>query len=328
MSLSLRQKQSLYHSLAQLIRSGVPFPKALDKLAGTTRGGARRLMDSARKALANGRTVGEAFAAQRSEVTPLEASVLTAVEKSGQLDHGLRELSDYFGALAKARETIIKRLTYPVFLLHFGILVLGAPTLVLKSSAEFFREVGGTFVFIYAIVAIVAMLTPVLRDLGAGSAFMDRLVNAIPLLGRVRRSFALSRFCTVYGLQLDAGVNIIDSLIAAGAASRSGSIRAAVDAAVPEVRTGSQVGPLLAASDAFPMEIMQTIIVGEETGKLVEELKRLATELREEALAKLETLADWLPKLLYVGIVLFLGWKILGIIQGSIAPMYKNALGE
>ena len=100
MSLSLRQKQSFYHSLAQLIRSGVPFPKALDKLAGTTRGSARRLLDSTRQALASGRTVGEAFAAQRSEITPLEASVLTAVEKSGQLDHGLRELSDYFGALA------------------------------------------------------------------------------------------------------------------------------------------------------------------------------------------------------------------------------------
>ena len=328
MSLSLRQKQSLYHSLAQLIRSGVPFPKALDKLAGTTRGSARRLLDSTRKALASGRTVGEAFTAQRSDITPLEASVLNAVERSGQLDHGLRELSDYFAALAHARETIIKRLTYPVFLLHYGILVLGAPTLVLKSSAEFFRDVGGTFVFIYAAVAIVAMITPVLRDLGAGSGFVDRLVNALPLLGRVRRSFALSRFCTVYGLQLDAGVNIIDALISAGESSRSGSIRAAVAAAVPQVRAGAQVGPLLAAGGAFPMEIMQTIIVGEETGKLVEELKRNAAELRQEALAKLEVLADWLPKLLYIVIVLFLAWKILGIIQGSIAPMYKNALEQ
>ena len=326
MSLSLREKQSFYHSLAQLVRSGVPFPKALDKLAGTTRGSARQLLDATRQALADGRTVGEAFATQRSGITPLEASVISAVEKSGQLDHGLRELSDYFAALAQARETIIKRLTYPVFLLHFGILVLSVPTFVLKSSAEFFRDVGGTFVFIYAAVAIVAMTTPVLRDLGAGSGFVDRLVNAIPLLGRVRSSFALSRFCTVYGLQLDAGVNIIDALISAGESSRSGSIRAAVAAAVPEVRAGSQVGPLLAASGAFPMEILQTIIVGEETGKLVEELQRIAKDLREEALAKLETLADWLPKLLYVGIVLFLGWKILGVIQGTISPMYKNAL--
>ncbi len=328
MSLSLRQKQSFYHSLAQLIRNGVPFPKALEKLASTTRGDARRLVDAARKSLANGRTVGEAFAAQRSTVTPLESSVLSAVEKSGQLDRGLSELSKYFGALAQARATIIKRLTYPIFLLHFGILVLAAPTFVLKSAHEFFRQVGSTFIFIYAAVAIVAMLTPLLRDLGAGSGFVDRFVNAIPLIGKVRRAFALSRFCTVYGLQLDAGVNVIDALIAAGRSSRSGSIRAAVDAAVPQVRGGAQVGPLLATSGAFPEEMMQAIIVGEETGKLDEELSRLAAESRQEALDRLETLADWLPKLLYIAIVVYMGWRILGVIQTTIAPMYKSALGE
>ena len=328
MSLSLREKQGLYHSLAQLIRTGIPFPAALDKLAGTTRGSARQLVESVRRALAKGRTVGEAFTAQHPAVTPLESSVLSAVEKSGQLDHGLRELSDYFGALAQARATVIKRLTYPVFLLHFGILVLGAPALVLKGGPAFIHEVGGAFVFIYAAAAIVAMLTHVLRDAGASSPSMDRLLRAIPLVGKVRRSFALSRFCTVYGLQLDAGVNIIDALIAAGRASRSGTVKSAVDAAVPDVRGGAQVGPLLAVSGAFPAEVMQSLIVGEETGRLDEELKRMAVELRHEALGTLETLADWLPKLLYTGIVLYLAWKIVGVIQHDIAPMYRNALGE
>ncbi len=328
MSLSLREKQSLYHSLAQLIRTGIPFPAALDKLAATTRGGSRRLVDAARLALANGRTVGEAFAAQRPAVTPLEASVLTAVEKSGQLDHGLRELSEYFGSLAQARALVIRRIQYPVFLLHFGIIVLAAPTLVLKSSREFFREVGTTFIFIYAAAAIVAMVVPVLRDAGATSAAVDRLLRCVPLLGKVRRSFALSRFCTVYGLQLNAGVNIIDALIAAGRASRSGLVSAAVDSAVPEVRGGAQVGPLLAASGAFPTEFMQSLIVGEETGRLDEELRRMAADLRQEALGTLETLADWLPKFFYVGIVLYLAWKILVLIQTGIAPMYRDALGE
>lgn len=328
MSLSLREKQSFYHSLAQLVRTGIPFPSALDKLAGTTRGSARRLLDAARKSLANGRTVGEAFSAQHPAITPLEASVITAVEKSGQLDRGLRELSDYFGALAHARAMVIKRLTYPVFLLHFGILILGAPALVLKGFTAFVREIGPPFVLLYAAFAIIAMLAVLLRDAGAHSAIMDSLLRAIPLFGKVRRSFALSRFCTVYGLQLDAGVNVIDALIAAALASRSGCLRSAADSIVPDVRAGAQVGPLLAASGAFPSDIMQSIIVGEETGRLDEELKRIATDMREKALGTLETLAEWIPKLLYVGIVLYLAWKILGVFQKDIAPMYREALGE
>src|SRR5580698_3866076 len=46
-SLTLREKQSLYHSLAQLVRTGIPFPKALDKLVATTRGDQRKLIDAA-----------------------------------------------------------------------------------------------------------------------------------------------------------------------------------------------------------------------------------------------------------------------------------------
>ncbi|MEI9893038.1 MAG: type II secretion system F family protein [Chthoniobacter sp.] len=138
MSLTLRQKQSLYHSLGQLVRSGIPFPKALDKLLATTRGGARRLIEAARKSLANGHTVGEAFAAQPSIVSQLEVAVVSAVEKSGQLERGLTELSQYFGALNQARQSILKRCAYPVFLLHFGILVLNAPTVVTKTSSTTF----------------------------------------------------------------------------------------------------------------------------------------------------------------------------------------------
>ena len=174
MSLSLREKQSLYHSLAQLIRTGIPFPSALDKLAGTTRGDARRLVNGARGALAKGRTVGEAFAAQRPAVTPLEASVLTAVEKSGQLDHGLRELSEYFGSLAQARATVIKRLAYPLFLLHFGVIILAVPKLFTAGAQAFFAQTLGTLIFVWACIVIVAMGAPLLSNAAASSAGLDQ----------------------------------------------------------------------------------------------------------------------------------------------------------
>src|SRR3569833_270869 len=53
-SLSLREKQRLYHSLAQLVRQGIPFPAALNKLAPGARGDTRRLIEAARKSLASG----------------------------------------------------------------------------------------------------------------------------------------------------------------------------------------------------------------------------------------------------------------------------------
>jgi general secretion pathway protein F len=324
-SLSLREKQGLYHSLGQLVRSGVPFPTALGKLVSTTRGDARRLIEAARTSLAAGHTVGEAFAAQPSIVTPLESAVVTAVEKSGQLERGFSELSQYFGALNLARQRIIRRLLYPVFLLHFGILVLNAPTIFLKNAQHFWHDVGTALLFFYGALLIVALATPLLRDVGAASAVVDRLLNAFPVLGNIRRSFALSRFCTVYGLQLDAGINVIDSVLRAGQSSRSGLVSSAVHSAVPEIRSGSAVGPLLAASGAFPSDLTQALIVGEETGSLDDELRRLSIEFRDKALSGLETFAEWLPRLIYIGVLFFLAWKIIGWAQWYYGQIEKLA---
>jgi type IV pilus assembly protein PilC len=316
MSLSLREKQRLYHSLAQLIRSGIPFPSAVEKLANTSRGATSHLLRKLRGRVSEGKTVGEAFACEHPAVTVLETAVVTAVERSGRLEHGLQELANYFGGLAQARAVILKRCAYPFFLLHFGVFALAVPTLVFQGIRPFVMQTFGVLLGFYAVVAVIAFLVPMLGNIAATSVSVDRLLRTVPLIGKIRRSFALSRFCTVYEIQLDAGVNIIDSLLTAGQASRSGLVLSAVDFAVPELRSGAQVGPLLAASGAFPAEVIQSFIVGEETGGLDKELRRLSEELRNEAIGTLETFSEWVPKLIYVGIVLYFAYFIVQFYLG------------
>lgn len=324
MSLSLREKQRLYHSLAQLVRQGIPFPAALNKLAPSTRGDARRLVEKARKSLASGHTVGEAFAALPSIVTPLESAVVSAVEKSGQLDRGLRDLSDYFGALDTARRKMLISAAYPIFLLHFCILAGHITALFPNGSlGAYLRQVGTSLLFIYSVVAIIAFGVSLLREAASASAGLDRLLITFPVLGQIRRSFALSRFCTVYGLQLDAGINVIDSVLMAGRSSLSGLVRSAVESAVPEIRGGSQVGPLLAASGAFPDDLTQALIVGEETGALDDELRRMGLEFRDQALTALAVFTEWAPRLLYIGTLIYGGWQVVSFFQGYYAQIGK-----
>lgn len=324
MSLSLREKQRLYYSLAQLVRQGIPFPAALSKLAPGARGETRRLIEAARKSLAAGHTVGEAFAALPSIVTPLESAVVSAVEKSGQLDRGLRDLSDYFGALDGARRKLLTSAAYPIFLLHFSILA-GNITALFPSGTlgAYLRQVGTSLLFIYAISAIVFFAISLLHEAATASAGLDRLLITFPVLGQIRRSFALSRFCTVYGLQLDAGINVIDSVLTAGRSSLSGLVRSAVNSAVPEIRGGSQVGPLLAASGAFPSDLTQALIVGEETGALDDELRRMGLEFRDQALRSLAIFTEWAPRLFYIGVLLYGAWQVVSFFQGYYAQLGK-----
>jgi type II secretory pathway component PulF len=309
--LSFREKQNLYHSLGQLLRSGVTFPSALATLSRTSRGSLRKLLTQLDGAITGGLTVGEAFAAQRPAVSELEAGIVAAVEHAGRLDRGLTQLAEYFGALDAARSGVIRKIAYPVFVLHFGILVLGLPTLLTTGLGVYARETGFIFAVIYGVAIVIGLAVPVLRDFGATSAAMDSLLRLIPLVGAIRRDFAVARFCATYEMQLDASVNAMDGLAAAARASRSALIATAVKRALPEIRGGAQVGPLLAVSDAFPEAVMRSFSVGEQTGRLGEELGRMANEHQAAAITKLDLLAEWLPKLIYIAVCGYLGYRIV-----------------
>jgi type II secretory pathway component PulF len=323
-SLSLREKQSLYHSLGQLLRSGVPLAGALKSLAQTSSGGQRRLIRRLNEAINAGKTMGEAIAAQRPEVSDLEIGVITACEKSGRLEAGMTQLAGYHGAFATARDAILKKCAYPVFVLHFGIFLFPLKTLIVGGGvAAYLRETFGVLALIYAVVLVVFLLLPLLRDAGSKSAVFDSLIRMIPMIGKIRRAFATSRFCATYGMQLGAGINVIDALQAAQRASLSGLITAAIRRAIPEVRNGAQVGPLLAVSGAFPPPMTRALIVGEQTGELDEELTRMTAEYQEEALARLDTAAEWVPRLLYVGILIYVGYSVVRMYQGYLVDLGK-----
>ena len=53
------------------------------------------------------------------------------------------------------------------------------------------------------------------------------------------------------------------------------------------------------------------MIASEATGELDAELKRLAAEYQAEGLARIETLAEWLPRLFYIAILVFIGYGIV-----------------
>jgi type IV pilus assembly protein PilC len=316
MSLSLREKESFYRSLGQLLRSGSTFQKALESLSRSMRGSRRRFVSALRKK-AEKLSVAETFATQHSTVSEMELGTLAAAERTGKLEHGCTQLAEHFRSLAVAREAMLRKSAYPIFVLHFAILVFALPKALSGGGIDgYLRQTLGAFAVIYAAGLGLFLLFPVLRDLGATSAVLDGLLRALPLFGKVRRAFAVARFCGTYQMQLDAGVNVMDSLVASGRASRSGLIRSTVRRAVPEVRGGAQAGPLLAASGAFPEDVGHSICTGEETGSLDEELQRLAGEYQKEGLTRLDTLAEWVPRMLMIGIFAYVGYGIVSFYMG------------
>ena len=323
MSLSHRAKQRFFDSLSRLVHAGTTLPAALDKLTGAADGALRPVMKKMRRAFADGQTASEAFASQHRALGVMETSVIGAAERTGRLEHVLRQLAEYHEALAQARETMRAKLLYPIFIFHFGILVLSAPQLVSQGLDAYLRATLGVFLAVYAVIFVLVIFGRSLAKSAAHSAATDALLGAIPLIGRVRRGFALGRFCLTYELHLAAGVNVIEALLTAGEASQSGRVRAAVQRAVPAIREGAQVGETFAEDGALPDELVEALVVGEETGQLDQTLPRLAAMFQGEALAALTALAEWVPRCIYLAVVGYMAFAIIRTYTGLLNTYEK-----
>lgn len=323
--LRFQQKQLLYYELAQLLRSGVAFPKAIRTLLPGTRGALRLFLTRLVEANDRGATIPDAFAAQEPTISRMEMGMIQASARGGRLEKGCRYLSEHFRVLGEMRSNVVRKSAYPMFLLHFGVFALGLPTLMAGGLPAYLPRTVGFLLVLYAAVAGVWLVARSLVTLAASNTVADSLLMALPVMGKLRRAFCVGRFTATYEMQLDSGVNVIDSLQGAAEASRSARVTAAVAKALPEVRQGAQVGPLLEAASVFPAELLRAFRLGEETGALHEELQRISADLQTETVRRLDLLSEWLPKLLYIGIAVYIGFQIVSFYQGVLTS-YQSIL--
>ena len=156
------------------------------------------------------------------------------------------------------------------------------------------------------VIAGAAALAVILarRALGSPSGRLaaERALLRVPVLGRVVARFALVRFCRMLGTLLGAGVPLVASLKVAREAIGNQVLAQAVGVSTEQVQQGKPLARSLAANARlFPASVVEMIAVAEESGRLDDELRRLAGVYEEELdrqLRMLVALAE--PALLFV----------------------------
>lgn len=321
MSLSLREKEILYRQLAELLGAGVRLPAAVERLATTARGEAQRFLRKFARRLESGDSVADAMQRMRAELSELERALLGALERTGGMDRGLRQLSEYFGAMAQARQAVLTQSAYPVLLLHLAVLLPNIYLIFTSGLLAYLQKTLGLLGLMYLVLIVCLLAIPLIRDMGRVNSLIDRILCALPLVGGVRRNFALMRFFSTYDMLLEAGVNVMDSMNSAGRASQSAVLQRAASRAQEGLREGRSAGLLLAEHGGFPDEATRTMIVAEETGQLDKELSRLTAEYNARGMRSLNLAAEWFPRLLYLGAAAYVGWTVVMVYKGYLGKI-------
>jgi type IV pilus assembly protein PilC len=255
---------------------------------------------------------GDALAETRG-VSPLEVSIVRASERGGRLEQACAYLADYFATLDRTRSSLISGSLYPVFIFHLAIFLLALPRVIISGggASGYLWATVGLLLALYAALAMAGAVAVAALRSASNSEIVDRLIGLIPLIGGVRRNFALARFCMTLDLQLEAGVNVMDSLEGAGAASQSALLKSAAAQGLVQVRRGERLGTALESTGAFPWDFARGLRIAEEAGGLDRELRRLSVEYQQRAEQRAAALSDWGSKVIYLAVVLYLGWQIV-----------------
>ncbi len=325
MKLSLAQKEQFFHELTQSLRSGRSLPETLERKAGKRFGTAtklaRRMIDGAGEGSA-----AEYFAAVPGAFSALDREMVSAGAAAGRLDSVTGYLSSYYETLDRTRRRIISGLMYPLVLLHVAAVLLAVPVAVTGGMEAFIPAVAKVLGVFYALVIAVWIVVVLISRAVRRSAGADRTVMRIPVLGGARVALVSSRFCQTMNILVRSGGGILRSMERAGSVCESALYRQGADDAAASVRNGESLADAVEDTRAFPDLVAQAFAIGEQSGRLDDEMERQGKRYDEQLEDRLNALASWIPRIVYAGIAIYIGWRIVAFYAGYLGQI--NSLME
>jgi type IV pilus assembly protein PilC len=148
---------------------------------------------------------------------------------------------------------------------------------------------------------------------------LDVGILRVPVLGRIMRKSAISRFSRTLGTLLSAGVPILDALNIARQTVGNVVFERALQKVHDAVREGESFAPPLRATGTCDLLVTNMIDVGEETG----ELDRMLLKISDTYDEQIDVLVGSLVSLLEPVMVILLGIIVGTIVLALILPMVK-----
>jgi len=313
--LSFRQKEQLFHELAQLARSGLPLSTSLEMLGRNSFSRMGRCAASLRRALQSEGTASKAF--RETGFEPSDIAVIQAGEMAGAIEPIFTELSAYYAELAKARTTIVDASLYPLVVMHLGVLLLAIPKAIMGDGWKTYAStVLPTLLGFYAVVIVVIFLWKFTASSYGSSRPVAEILARVPLLGYFLTMWTGWRFAAILSLYVKAGGGISRGLETAGSSCGSSLLAAATCQAGQQLQSGRSLGVILRCKGGVPEALERAAEVGTHAGRLDEELPRAAQILRDRTMKFLVSFTFWMPKILYIVIVLYMGYQCVVTMQG------------
>jgi type II secretory pathway component PulF len=332
---SKREVDAFTRQLANLLAAGVPMSRALGILSReATRVAPKKLWAIIHDQVSGGMSLADALNQHPQAFSPIYVAMVRAGETGGFLDLVLEQIATFRAREADLKSRVRAALTYPIILavLAAGILVF-LLTFFIPRFSQMFAEFGGSLpvltryivaisellvkywlVFVLGIILIIFAVQRMLSS-EEGRRAMAKFMLRLPLFGTGMARFALVRFCRMLGTLVGAGVPLIASLRVAKEAIGNQVLADTVTSAIESVQKGHPLARSLESCRVlFPAAVIEMVSVAEESGRLDQELTRLATTYDQELDRHLKMIVTLIEPVLLFLMAVIVGTVVIGML--------------
>ena len=319
---------------ASLVRSYVPLLRAFQILEDQAKHPyLRYVLHQIAEEVRQGQTLSSSLVKFPKVFSPLYVSLIRSGEVSGALDAILERLARQMEQEDAMRVKIRMAFTYPAFVGMVGFFTivflmtfvmprlsrlleglgdrLPMPTRILLAVADWMSSGW----FWGTMVGVVLLLAVSWRAMGErGRVALDRLALRVPLLGALIQQSELARFSRSLGLQLNHGIAILQAIDVAIQVVDHRVIRSELQRLPEGLRQGTSLSSCLKALPIGTALLVNTVSVGEESGRVGESLTEVAAYYEGEAERLLQTMATLLEPMLILVIGLIVGFIVMAVL--------------
>jgi len=327
------------NQLAVMIKAGINIRNAVANIGAQTKSVKfRGMIMTICGDIESGKSFSDALSRYPKSFSPLYINMVKASELSGNFGHMLGRISQYLGQQIETRAMVKGAMVYPciiatmavttiIFMLTFVLPtftkmfkgkedLLPAPTKVLMAISDFLRN--DWYVLVAAVIVLIVGVIFGLRT-PIGQAIWDTVKLRIPVMGKMFKAMYISRGLQTMGELVNAGVPMLETLNITAAVSGNSLYRNMWENVKNAVKEGSKIATPLSRQNLLPMNVVQMVTAGEESGKLGEVLR----DVSDFYAAELKNAIKMATAMIEPIMIVVMGGVVGFIVAAMILPVFK-----
>lgn len=333
--IGLRELAQLCRRLSTGLEAGVDIRRVWAReRGGYVSPALRRQLDCVVEAINRGESVSDALAETGSYFPRLFLELTEVGEHTGKLAEVLRRLADHYDHQLRLRQAFMAAITWPILQLIAALAVIG---LVIYITAFLppmpngkpldilgFGLVGGQGVLVYLmligfVVAGIAITVQAIRRGMVWTRPIQLALTRVPGLGKPIETLALAQFSWTMYVTLESGMDLLRALPLCLRATGNARYTDHTTDVLQEIRAGSEITHALADTKAFPSMFLDSVRVGEESGRLPETLALVSEQYQDQAkraMAALTVIGGFLVWALVAGLIIMVIFRVASVYLG------------